>query len=64
MREPLNLKVMRNYFTFLGGLDQKENFQIMEEQFTSRYCKVPLTDSDHFAFAALSNIFQKKLKKL
>jgi len=25
---------------------------------------VPLTDSDHFAFAALSNIFQKKLKKL
>jgi len=48
----------------LGGLDQKDNFQIMEEQFTSRYCKVPLTDSDHFAFAALSNIFQKKLKKL
>ena len=31
MREPLNLKVMRNYFTFLGGLDQKDNFQIMEE---------------------------------
>jgi hypothetical protein len=25
---------------------------------------VPLTDNDHFAFAALSSIFREKLKKL
>ena len=36
----------------------------MEEQFTSRYCTVPLTDNDQFAFAALSQIFKEKLKKI
>jgi len=36
----------------------------MEEQFTSRYCTVPLTDNDHFAFAALSSIFKEKLRKI
>lgn len=64
IREPLSLKVMRNYFTLFSRMDQKDSFQIMEEQFTSRYCTVPLNDNDHFAFAALSGIFREKLKKI
>lgn len=57
---------MRAYFNLFSNMkDAKDgNIQIMEEQFTSRYCTVPLTDNDHFAFAALSSIFREKLKKI
>jgi cellulose biosynthesis protein BcsQ len=63
MRDPLSLKVMRNYFNLFSRVDQKDT-EIMEEQFTSRYCTVNLSDNDHFAFAALSSIFRVKLKKM
>lgn len=64
LREPLSLGVMRAYFNLFSKGDFKDSFQVMEEQFTSRYCTVPLTDNDHFAFAALSSIFKEKLKKI
>lgn len=63
-RDPLSLKVMRAYFNLFSKMDDKTNFAIMEEQFTSRYCTVNLTDNDHFAFAALSSVFRAKLKKI
>lgn len=64
LRDPLSLKVMRAYFNLFSKMDDKANFSIMEEQFTSRYCNVNLTDTDHFAFAALSTIFRAKLRKI
>ncbi len=64
LRDPLSLKVMRAYFNLFSKMDDKANFSIMEEQFTSRYCTVNLTDNDHFEFAALSSIFRAKLKKI
>lgn len=64
---------MRAYFKFFDNSGSNSSYasnvtleQIsdMEENFTSRYCPVPVTDNDTFAFTILSETFRDKLKQM